>query len=171
MQNSGIIRRIDDLGRVVIPKGIRKSLRIKNGDNLEISYVDDSIIIKKYDQMDKFKDIYVGIIDSFSKILGKDILLTNGDVYIYGSGKISNSVVNKEISKDIGNFMENRCDDLLEGEFCLTSDDKFCGKLFISPLIVQGDVVGSVILLSKDITSSDEATIRGISTFICAYIE
>ena len=109
MHDSGIVRRIDDLGRVVIPKGIRKRLRIKNGDNLEISFTDDSIVIKKYDQVGKFKDIYTGIIDAFYRILGKDILLTNGDTYIYGAGKISGGVVNKEFSDEINNLIENRC--------------------------------------------------------------
>ena len=171
MHDSGIVRRIDDLGRVVIPKGIRKRLRIKNGDNLEISFTDDSIVIKKYDQVGKFKDIYTGIIDAFYRILGKDILLTNGDTYIYGAGKISGGVVNKEFSDEINNLIENRCEDLVGGEFFLTTDVKFSGQLFVSPLVVQGDIAGAVVLADESISEADITTIRGISTFICEYIE
>ena len=57
MKATGVIRRIDDLGRVVIPKEIRKNLRIKEGDNLEIFVQNDEVILKKYSMMNKINDL------------------------------------------------------------------------------------------------------------------
>ena len=171
MHNSGIIRRIDDLGRVVIPKGIRKSLRIKNGDNLEISYSNDYIIIKKYDQLSKFNDVYIGIINSFYKFLKKNILFCNNDVFIYGMGPTSKSVVEKKISDDIKEYIGKRCDNTINKNILLTNNINYDGPFFITPLMVDGNTVGALILLDEDITKSDITIIHMMASFICGYIE
>ena len=59
MKTTGIIRRIDELGRIVIPKEIRKNLRIKNGESLEIYLENDSIILKKYSQIESLKNVSI----------------------------------------------------------------------------------------------------------------
>ncbi len=171
MHNSFMVRRIDDLGRIVIPKELRRRLRIKNGDNLEIAVDDDSIIISKHDFMSKFKDIYIGIIDSFYKVINKDILLTNNDIYLYGTGEAGKKVSFKKVAREITNIMEKRCDDLVKGSFSLTDGYVFNGSLFISPFIVHGDIMGAIILASDNVTDSDIMIMNGISAFICAYIE
>ena len=64
MKTTGIIRRIDELGRIVIPKEIRKNLRIKNGESLEIYLENDSIILKKYSQIESLKNVSIDYVDS-----------------------------------------------------------------------------------------------------------
>ena len=69
MKTTGIIRRIDDLGRVVIPKELRKTLRIKNGESLEIFVDNEDIILKKYSPMESIEEAASRYVDSFNKVL------------------------------------------------------------------------------------------------------
>ena len=82
MKSTGIIRRIDNLGRIVIPKEIRKNLRIKNGENLEIFINQEDIILKKYYQIDKLKYLSDELTKSIYKILKKDVMITNNEAIL-----------------------------------------------------------------------------------------
>ena len=78
MKTTGIIRRIDELGRIVIPKEIRKNLRIKNGESLEIYLENDSIILKKYSQIESLKNVSIDYVEAFNQIIKHNILLLIG---------------------------------------------------------------------------------------------
>ena len=78
MKTTGIIRRIDELGRIVIPKEIRKNLRIKNGESLEIYLENDSIILKKYSQIESLKNVSIDYVEAFNQILNIILLLLIG---------------------------------------------------------------------------------------------
>ena len=69
MKTTGIIRRIDELGRIVIPKEIRKNLRIKNGESLEIYLENDSIILRKYSQIESLKHVSIDYVEAFNQII------------------------------------------------------------------------------------------------------
>ena len=69
MKTTGVIRRIDELGRIVIPKEIRKNLRIKNGDSLEIFLESDNIILKKYSQLETIENVSVDYVEAFNSII------------------------------------------------------------------------------------------------------
>ena len=69
MKTTGVIRRIDELGRIVIPKEIRKSLRIKNGESLEVFLDGDSIILKKFSQIESLENISVDYVEAFNQII------------------------------------------------------------------------------------------------------
>ena len=69
MKTTGVIRRIDELGRIVIPKEIRKSLRIKNGESLEVYLDGDSIILKKFSQIESLESISVDYVEAFNQII------------------------------------------------------------------------------------------------------
>lgn len=73
MKTTGIIRRIDELGRIVIPKEIRKNLRIKNGESLEIYLENDSIILKKYSQIESLKNVSIDYVEAFNQIIKHNI--------------------------------------------------------------------------------------------------
>ena len=74
MKTTGIIRRIDELGRIVIPKEIRKNLRIKNGESLEIYLENDSIILKKYSQIESLKNVSIDYVEAFNQIIKHNII-------------------------------------------------------------------------------------------------
>ena len=79
MSTTGIIRRIDELGRIVIPKEIRKSLRIKNGDNLEILVDGENITLKKYSQIENLENMASIYAESFYQVLKYNIFITVTD--------------------------------------------------------------------------------------------
>ena len=172
MKATGIIRRIDDLGRIVIPKEIRKNLRLKNGENLEI-FVDEkeNIILKKYNQIDKLKEFGQTIADAFSNITRNNLFITNTDVFIAASGR-KGSYIGKEISDDILSLIAERGDVKFEGAVKMTAAENEQGFLFFSPIIANGDAIGSVMLLAdQPLHDEDLKLLKIISTFLARYIE
>ena len=88
MKTTGIIRRIDELGRIVIPKEIRKNLRIKNGESLEIYLENDSIILKKYSQIESLKNVSIDYVEAFNQIIKHNIIVTDRDKVISATGPL-----------------------------------------------------------------------------------
>ena len=79
MKTTGVIRRIDELGRIVIPKEIRKNLRIKNGESVEIFVEGDSIILKKFSQIESLENVSVNYVEAFNQIIKHNIIVTDRD--------------------------------------------------------------------------------------------
>ena len=88
MKATGIIRRIDDLGRIVIPKEIRKNLRIKEGENLEIFVQNEEIILRKYSMMNKISDLALELTDAIYTFMKHSIFITDTDQIVAGSGPL-----------------------------------------------------------------------------------
>ena len=142
MEASGIVRRVDDLGRIVIPKEIRSNLRIKSGECLEIYTVDDKIFLKKQDMISKYTDYFEKMLEAFSKTLKINILLTDTDKVIFSLGEGSSIYLNKELDNTIYNI-------ILERDQKKLDNVQFFGdksNILIPPLVVGGDVIGSTIL-------------------------
>ena len=150
--SSGIIRRIDELGRIVIPKEIRKSLRIKNGDNLEILVDNDEIKLRKYSEIETLEHVANMYTKSFYNVLKYNIIVTDTDRIISISGPLKNKYEDKEISEDIIKSIDHR-DNYIERkkkDLKLTDESsEFCYYTF-STIISNGDSIGSVIILSTD---------------------
>ena len=103
MKTTGVVRRIDDLGRIVIPKEIRRTLRIHDGESLEI-FVDNEIItLKKYSSLNELANVSKILVESINKEINKDIIITDRDNVIAASG------VNKKkyMGKNISSYLEN----------------------------------------------------------------
>ena len=152
MDKTGITRRIDDLGRIVIPKEIRKNLKIRDSDELEISVVDGKIILDKYEVLKKDKNITC-LLQSIGKYLNKNVLFTSKEKVI------DEYLVGKEILKERN--LSNTVIEIIENRKTVVSSiSKICLfkeieelSYIISPLIINGDLVGSIILYSwEDIT-------------------
>lgn len=146
MEASGIVRRVDDLGRIVIPKEIRSNFRIKSGECLEIYTVDDKIFLKKQDMISKYTDYFEKMLEVFSKTLKINILLTDTDKVIFSLGEGSSIYLNKELDNTIYNI-------ILERDQKKLDDVQFFGdksNILIQPLVVGGDVIGSTIFVRKN---------------------
>lgn len=146
MEASGIVRRVDDLGRIVIPKEIRSNLRIKSGECLEIYTVDDKIFLKKQDMISKYTDYFEKMLEAFSKTLKINILLTDTDKVIFSLGEGSSIYLNKELDNTIYNI-------ILERDQKKLDDVQFFGdksNILIQPLVVGGDVIGSTIFVRNN---------------------
>ena len=109
MKATGIVRRIDDLGRVVIPKEIRRTMRIREGDPLEI-YTDreGGVIFKKYSQLGDVSDFAAQLCDTISRVAGLPAVITDRDSVIAAGGVPRREVVDKRVSPQVEQVMEER---------------------------------------------------------------
>ncbi len=156
MKTTGVIRRIDELGRIVIPKEIRKSLRIKNGESLEVYLDGDSIILKKFSQIESLESISVDYVEAFNQIIKHNIIVTDRDKVVAVSGPLK-----KNLGKNINEFTERsieRRDSFSEKqkkEFKIIEDEEDVGYYTFASIVNNGDAIGSVILISLDTPLSD----------------
>jgi AbrB family transcriptional regulator (stage V sporulation protein T) len=154
LKATGIVRRIDDLGRVVIPKEIRRTLRIREGDPLEI-FVDrdGEVILKKYSPIGELGDFAKEYAESLADSTGHIALITDRDVIIAVSGAPKKDFLDKPISDDVEQAMEDRKTivNAQAGEYTVVRErsERFTSRV-IAPIIAAGDPIGAVILLSRE---------------------
>ena len=157
MKATGVVRRIDDLGRVVIPKEIRKVHRIKEGDPLEIfTDKEGEIILKKYSPIGELTEFASTYADTISKTTGHITCITDKDTVIAVSGGSKKDFLEKGLSKELEEVLENKeifkSKENNEIAIPITKNEgreRIYNGQVIYPIITDGDVVGSVILLSK----------------------
>ncbi|WP_055665255.1 stage V sporulation protein T [Desnuesiella massiliensis] len=157
MKATGIVRRIDDLGRVVIPKEIRRTLRIREGDPLEIfTDREGGVILKKYSPIGELSDFSKEYAESLQQAIGHIVLIADKDAFISASGAPKKDYLERKISNELEKIMEDRKTVLLEEGnskvIPLYNDEEIEGKYssqVISPVIAEGDAIGAVIILSK----------------------
>ncbi len=149
MKATGIVRRIDDLGRVVIPKEIRRTMRIREGDPLEIyTDRDGEVIFKKYSPVGELSTFATHLCETLSKTTGATACITDRDTVIAASGVYKRDVLEKRISESLEHIIESR--QIYQhkgGETPIPITETPCG-LFVSiaaPIISEGDVSGCVI--------------------------
>ena len=150
--STGIVRRIDDLGRVVIPKEIRKNLRIKTGDNLEILVEGDCITLKKYSQVENASDIALSYVEAFYQVLKYNIIVTDTDKVVAVGGNLKKKYLDREISDSLMTMIEHRDNFAIRKRSSIEispgmSED---GYYTLSTIINNGDSIGAVIILSLD---------------------
>lgn len=175
MYTTGIIRRIDDLGRIVIPKEIRKKLRIRDGDNIEILVNEDNIILKKYSVMRNIEDFACNFTDAIYGYIKCNIIITNDKSVIACSGPLKKKIINQEISDELLNCIQRK-ENLYEKyrkELKITNNDVTEGTYAISTIKSLGDSVGLVIFVSDDdIITENEMRICEIAAKILSkYLE
>lgn len=170
---SGIVRRIDDLGRIVIPKEIRKSLRINSGDNLEIYTSGDDIVLRKYNEIDCFKDLALVLVSSVSREMKRDVMVTNTDKVIAYGGKRKGEYVSSDISSELSDIILSRKEKVGTGPISFTTDITEDVSYAIFPIIASGDVVGSFIIFDGDdvLKSGDISMAKVLSSFLGKHIE
>jgi AbrB family transcriptional regulator (stage V sporulation protein T) len=162
MKATGIVRRVDDLGRIVIPKEIRRTLRIREGDPLEIyTEKDGGVIFRKYSPMGDLQDFAAQICESIGSNTGKIAAVADRDSIIALSGAPKRELMDKPNSPELDRLMEQRRnyrytpgDPLLKA-----SDESEMYHLGVAaPILSQGDLMGCVMLLmGEDRTPMQEA--------------
>ncbi len=173
MKATGVVRRIDELGRIVIPKEIRKNFRIKEGENIEIYIDDNNIILKKYSELKNVSDISSSIIDSVFSIINKDIIITDMSNIVELSPSLKNVFLTKELSVEYQNLITKREKVIQKTpQNLLVTDQSIQQSYIMNPLIVNGDLIGSIVLFSKEtITNSDLIVMDIITKILIKYIE
>lgn len=158
MKATGIVRRIDDLGRVVIPKEIRRTLRIREGDPLEIfTDKEGEVILKKYSPIGELGDFATQYAESIHKTIGHITCIADRDTIIAVSGASKKEFLEKSLSSDLERVIEEKTTLVVKSsdEKTITiladetPDRKYTSQV-VSPIISEGDPIGAVILLSTD---------------------
>ena len=169
MKATGIVRRIDDLGRVVIPKEIRRTMRIREGDPLEIFTDNDGeVIFKKYSQIGDMSGFAHQYADVLYKTGGYPVVVCDRDHVIAAAGIPKKEVLERRVSPSLEEMMEYRKSyAVVAGEAKklqpIEGIDKFA--LVQYPIIAAGDVCGSVMFLMGDEASiASETDIKLIQT-------
>ena len=156
MKATGITRKIDELGRIVIPKEIRRTLRIREGTPLEIfTEKNGEIILRKYSPMGELVSFAQLYADSLSQTTGMMVCITDLEQVIAAAGGAKKEYLGKEISERMELLMEERGQNQAQPEerkyipiIKEMVQENFAQT--ICPIICQGDVIGSVVLMAKD---------------------
>ena len=153
---TGIVRRIDDRGRVVIPKEIRRTLRIRESDPLEIfTNNEGAIILKKYSPIGELGSFAKQYAESLSQVSGHVALIADRDQFIAAAGSNSKQILGKNVSKELEEKMNSRetvCASRGEKSYIGVMDnevEEYQHEVII-PIITQGDIIGAVVLLSTN---------------------
>ena len=156
MKATGIVRRIDDLGRVVIPKEIRRTLRLREGTPLEIfTDREGEIILKKYSPMMELNAFAGQYADAMAQSTGLMVCITDRDQVIAAAGGAKKDLYQKPISKQLEHAIQERMtiqagkDDRAYTPVAAEDLDGITAQV-VSPIICEGDAIGAVVLMSRE---------------------
>lgn len=175
MKATGVVRRIDELGRIVIPKEIRKTLRIKDNDNVDI-YIDENenIILKKFSVINNISDFAQNFVDSIYSFFKHNIIITDRSSIIAYAGENKKEYINNEISVFLDKAISRR-ENILEKyqkDFQIIKDKDEKGSYILSSIIANGDVIGMVMVTSSEgLNENDEKVTKIASQFLGKYLE
>ena len=171
MKTTGMVRRVDSLGRIVRPKEIRKVLKIKENEQVEINVSGDEIILNRYSELDE-KDLFLqNLIKVIKEVYDIDILITNlnnftltTDNYLY--------LINKEISPYLANILEDRKEIKEKSNLSLNSNEKDIETEYhITTLIINGDSIGLIIFLGDKLNRIDTNIFVLVEKYLEKYLE
>ena len=170
MKATGIVRRIDDLGRVVIPKEIRRTLRIRDGAPLEIfTNKEGEVIFKKYSPIGEFASFAGQYVETLNRTCGMSVVVTDRDSVIVTAGVSKREYGEKKVSEEFEAIMEQRglyhCKN---DESKITVCDGATGYVkYAMPIVAEGDIIGCIAMISSDehiITDTESAECKLIQT-------
>lgn len=173
--STGIVRRIDELGRIVIPKEIRKALRIRVGENLEISVDGEIITLKKFSMMNKITDLAQELTDSIYTFMKYNIIITDRSHVIACSGPLKKEILNKNLSNELIEMLDKRTK-IIESHLkniSIVEKNELNGSYITNPIIKDGEIIGMIIVFSDEVKLSIDQMhiIEIVSSFITKYLE
>ncbi len=178
MKATGIVRRIDDLGRVVIPKEIRRTMRIREGDPLEIFTASDGeVIFKKYSPIGEVSTTAKQYAEVLNRSTDLPVLIFDRDHVISSAGVPKKEVLDRRVSPELEDIMENRMNYTQnESSHPLIPAEGIDRAAAVAyPIIGSGDVLGAVVLLSsedgKKITDTETKLIQVAASFLGKQME
>ncbi len=183
MKATGVVRRIDDLGRIVIPKEIRKTLRIKEGDPLEIfTDKEGEIILKKYSPIGELSEFATEYAETLAKTTGHIACITDKDTVIAVSGGSKKEYLEQGISPELEQIMDEKenytSQENNNVSIPITKNENNAKKnnaQVVYPIIADGDVIGTVILLSKDanvkMSEVEQKVVQSAASFLGTQME
>ncbi len=143
------VRRIDELGRIVIPKEIRNKLKISSGELLDLNILDDSLVIKKSSSMINL-DYAKMVIDLISYFADFDLVVTQGEKIEVFTKTIDANIKNAEITEELKEIMKERKSKEFSGSLKLTDNFDLKGHIYVKTIIKDSDAIGLLIMCEKE---------------------
>ena len=153
MKATGIVRRIDDLGRVVIPKEIRRTMRIREGDPLEIyTNADGEVIFKKYSPINELSENAASAAEVIYKLGGQPVVILDRDHVVAVAGVPKREYLERRLSPMLDDILESRRSWTFDGESKRIQPVEGIDRhaLAITPITAQGDIAGAVCFMATD---------------------
>lgn len=169
MKSTGVVRKIDHLGRIVIPKEIRKSMKIKDGESLEIYVEEDTILLKKTSTFNGLQVLASNFVEVLTPLLKKNIIITDMNEVIACNKEVSKQFLNQELSSDYLNILSKR--DVYvaasPASMPITLNQTVQAYYLLIPVVVQGDLLGSILLFSEEneIEEADKTVLKFVLKF------
>lgn len=178
MKATGIVRRIDDLGRVVIPKEIRRTLKIREGMPMEI-FTDSSgeVILKKYSPVGEMAQIAEAYAETLVNLTGHGVAICDSEQVIAIAGSAKKELLNKPVSPQIDEVLHNKTNFMsTKDDTLLIVKDIAAAAVAVYPIVSMGDVMGAIMLIKGERSPaklSNEAaeSIRAASMFLARQLE
>ena len=181
MKATGIVRRIDDLGRIVIPKEIRRTMRIREGDPMEIfTSREGEILLKKYSPVGELGEFAASLAESLAQTLGELVCVTDRDYVIAAAGagkkdydgKLLDAQMQSAIDKRSNGIESQNSKDMIK----VTADDaKAYARQAVATILANGDCIGAIVILSKDATRNPDDLVLQLAkvsaTFLGRHLE
>ena len=178
MRATGVVRRIDDLGRIVIPKEIRRTMRMKEGDPLEIfTERSGEIVLKKYSMIAQLSNFSQQYADSLYKVSGLQTVICDTDHVVAYGGPGKKEAMGNPISKEAEEIISSRMSYFKQfpGEKSIyTHNNSSVQAVGITPIINAGDCAGVVALLAEDgrtLTDTQKKLLVLTSTLLAGNLE
>ncbi len=143
MRITGIVRKIDELGRIVLPKELRKNLNIHTGDDFQILVEEEKIILEKYSRLINIETDIIKIINIFKNVYNYNIFIVYNNKFINGKENVPDKII--EIIHQRKIYKNEKITEVnLNGE-------KTTGKVIINPIVIDSDLLGAIIIIGNNI--------------------
>lgn len=143
LRTTGIVRKIDELGRIVLPKELRKNLNIHTGDDFQILVEEEKIILEKYSRLINIETDIIKIINIFKNVYNYNIFIVYNNKFINGKENVPDKII--EIIHQRKIYKNEKITEVnLNGE-------KTTGKVIINPIVIDSDLLGAIIIIGSNI--------------------
>lgn len=169
MEQKGIIRRVDELGRIVLPREMRKMLNVKVGSKLEIGIVDgNKFLLTKYSDMVSLKEYSDAVTTAISVSIDHDVLISDMENVLSSSKK---KYITKQLSEEVQELIYKKDIVIKKKEdgsemlnFFPNTENEFCCQLIV-PITKDGDAIGSIIILASENKCFDDDSVKICKAF------
>lgn len=176
MKATGIVRRIDDLGRIVIPKEIRRTMRIREGDPMEIfTSREGEILLKKYSPVGELSEFAATLAESLAQVLGELVCVTDRDYVIAAAGNGKKEFDGKPLDAQLQSAIDKRTNVVASADskdlIRVSADDaQGYARQAVATILSNGDSIGAIVIISKDATRNQEDLVLQVAKTAATFL-